>query len=73
MTEYDLFVKYVPMIAEMAVRSRELTPKQYAEWKREALGTASDTTMELIGKVFIVIDAVVKTGEENFHGIERSS
>ena len=62
MTEYDLFVKFAPMIAEMAVRSRELTPKQYAEWKREALGTASDTTREFIGKVFMVIEAVHKGG-----------
>lgn len=40
MTEYGAFVKSIPMVAEMVVRARRLTGKQYQEWRQEALATA---------------------------------
>ena len=40
MTEYGAFVKSIPMVAEMVVRARQLTGKQYQEWRQEALAIA---------------------------------
>ena len=42
MTEYDLFVECLPMIAEMAVRCRSLDREDYEAWKAETMERAPD-------------------------------
>lgn len=40
MTERDLFIQEIPKIAEMTVRSREMSNEQYEQWKKESLEQA---------------------------------
>ena len=56
MTEYRAFIECVPMIAEMVVRARRLTGKQYQEWRQEALATADRCSNDFAKKVLQVID-----------------
>ena len=56
MTEYGAFVKSIPMVAEMVVRARQLTGKQYQEWRQEALATADRRSNDFAKKVLQVID-----------------
>ena len=55
MTELDLYLQHIPMIAEMVVRCRKMSAQQYEEWKREAVEASPDTAKEFIIKVFTVI------------------
>ena len=59
MTEYDLFIQCVPMIAEMVVKVKRMTEKQYQEWKQEqenALKASGQKTNSFALKVLKVID-----------------
>ena len=62
MTEYDLFVECIPMIAEMAARCRRLSEREYEDWKRETMGHAPEMVREFMGKVLITIDKYVLGG-----------
>lgn len=62
MTERDLYISCIPMIAEMAVRCRRLDRQEYDDWKGETIEHAPEMVKRFIGKVFIVI--------EKFLGIE---
>ncbi len=59
MTEYDLFVECLPMIAEMAVRCRTLDRADYETWKQETMEHAPDMVKSFMGKVLVCIDKVV--------------
>ena len=56
MTERDLFVGSIPIIAKMTVASRQLTEEEYLEWKKLSLNNASGCKQEFIQKVLHVID-----------------
>lgn len=56
MTEYDLFVKCIPMIAEMAVRCRMMDLQEYEDFKCKSMESVDETVKEFVGKVLIVID-----------------
>ena len=59
MTEYDLFVECLPMIAEMAVRCRSLDREDYEAWKAETMERAPDKVKPFMEKVLVCIDKVV--------------
>lgn len=62
MTEYDLYISCVPMIAEMVTRCRRLERRQYEDWKRETMESAPETVKGFIRKVLIAIDSYVLGG-----------
>lgn len=51
MTEYDLFVECIHMIAEMVVRCRRMSGGEYETWKSETMEHAPDTVKGFMGKV----------------------
>ena len=57
MTELDLYLQHIPMIAEIVVRCRKLSAQQYEEWKRQTVEASPDAAKEFIIKVFTVISA----------------
>ena len=59
MTERDLYVSCILMIAEMIVRCRKLSGGEYEDWKRETMEHCHETVKEFMGKVLIVIDNYV--------------
>lgn len=59
MSEYDVFVASIPMIAEMVVRCRRMDKQDYEEWKREVIESADDVVREFVRKVLICIDIYV--------------
>lgn len=59
MTEYDLFVKCIPMIAGMAVRCRRMSRQDYEQWKQETMEHAPEMVKEFVRKVFIVINSYI--------------
>ena len=59
MTERDLYLSCIPMIAEIAVRCRNLSAGEYEDWKQETMSNAPEAVKCFIGKVFIVIDSLV--------------
>lgn len=56
MTEYDLFVHSIPVIEELIVDSRQLTPEEYQGWKQWVLSIAPENVKSFVGKVLCVID-----------------
>lgn len=65
MTEYEAFVKCVPMIAEMVVSAKRMTERQYWEWRQEQesmLKTAGQKTNGFAWKVLEVVD--IYSGKE---------
>lgn len=59
MSERDLFIQCIPMIAQIIVECRKMDKQQYEEWKKEWIETIADETKEFAGKVFIVIDEML--------------
>ena len=51
MTELDLYLQHIPMIAEIVVRCRKLSAQQYEEWKRKTVEASPDAAKEFIIKV----------------------
>lgn len=59
MTEYDLFVECIPMIAEIAARSRRLSREEYEGWKKETMEHCPEVIKGFMRKVMTVIDSLV--------------
>ena len=55
MTELDLYLQCIPLIAEMVIICQKLPIQQYEEWKRETMETAPESVKGFLVKVFIVI------------------
>lgn len=55
MTELDIYLQCIPMIAEMVARCQKLSAQQYEEWKRETMETAPEAVKGFLVKVFVVI------------------
>ena len=62
MTEYDLYVSCIPMIAEITVRCQKMDSQGYEGWKQETMEHTPETVKEFMGKVLIGIDSVVLGG-----------
>ena len=56
MSERDLYLMYLPQIAEMIVSCQQMTPEGYERWKQETRESTPDEAMGFIEKVFKVVD-----------------
>lgn len=59
MTEYNLFIHCVPMIAEMVFRTKRMTEEQYREWRQEyenVLEVSGQERKDFAWKVLEVVD-----------------
>ena len=56
MSERDLYLMYLPQIAEMIVSCQQMTPEGYERWKQETRESTPDEAMGFIEKVFAVVD-----------------
>ena len=63
MTERELYVSCIPMIAEMVIRCRRLPEGEYEDWKEETMGHCPETARGFMGKVLAVIDKYVLEAE----------
>lgn len=58
MTEYDLFIQCVPMIAEMVFRAKRMTEGQYQEWRQEQESALEASSQERKGFAWKVLEVV---------------
>lgn len=56
MSERDLYLMYLPQIAEMIVSCQQMTPEGYEQWKQETRDSTPDEAMGFMEKVFEVVD-----------------
>ncbi len=56
MSERDLYLMYLPQIAEMIVSCQQMTPKGYEQWKKETRDSTPDEAKGFMEKVFEVVD-----------------
>ena len=57
MTERELFIESIPMIAEIVVECRKMSSERYAEIKEEILQSAPEVTRSFMKKVFTVVES----------------
>lgn len=50
MTELDLYLQRIPMIAELVVSFQNLSDQQHKDWKRKTMEAAPHTVKEFLGK-----------------------
>lgn len=67
MTELDLYLQCIPLIAEMVVKCLNLSDQQYEDFKRETMEAAPESAKEFLGKVFIVISSELEREKEVQH------
>ena len=60
MTERELFVESIPVVAEMAVTLRRTGWAGYAEWKEEAVASAPPSARGFVGRILTVLDTVAR-------------
>lgn len=60
MTEKEIFMMYIPQIAELVDR---MSVEEYIAWKREVLITTPVTALWFIAKVFMVTDQIAVSKE----------
>ncbi len=60
MSERDVFIKCIPMIAEIVVECSKMNEQEYEDWKRETMEAVDDRAKEFIKKVLNCIDAVME-------------
>ncbi len=58
MTEYNLFIQCVPMIAEMVFRAKRMTEDQYREWRQEYENVLEVSGQERKGFAWKVLEVV---------------
>lgn len=56
MTERELYIQSIPVIAEMVMECRKMTSKEYADIKNDILEKASKTARPFMRKIFAVIE-----------------
>lgn len=56
MTEFDLYLQCIPVIAETVVECRKLSAQQYEEWKSKTINATPDKLKSFIVKLFTVIE-----------------
>lgn len=59
MSERDVYIECIPMIAEIIVLCREMSSQEYEDWKREVMENVSDKAKEFMRKVLICIDSIM--------------
>lgn len=63
MTERELYVSCIPMIAEIVVRCRKLSRREYEAWKHETMEHCPKEIKGYMGKTLTVIDKYVLGGD----------
>jgi len=56
MSERELYLMYLPQIAELIVNCQEMTPEGYEQWKRETRESVPDAAVDFMEKVFVITD-----------------
>lgn len=56
MSEKDIYLMYLPQIAELIVDCQQMTPEGYEQWKQETRESVLDAAVDFMEKVFIVTD-----------------
>ena len=56
MSERDLYLMYLPQIAEMIVSCQQMTPEGYERWKTETKESIPNEDMGFMEKVFVITD-----------------
>lgn len=56
MSERDLYLMFLPQIAELIADCRQMTHEGYEQWKKETRESIPDEAVDFIEKVFVVID-----------------
>lgn len=56
MSERDLYLMYLPQIAEMIADCQQMTPESYEQWKTETKESIPDDAMGFMEKVFVLVD-----------------
>jgi len=56
MSERNLYLLYLPQVAELIVVCQQMDCESYEQWKQETRGTIPDDAMGFMEKVFIIID-----------------
>lgn len=56
MSERDLYLMYLPQIAEMIASCQGMTHESYVQWKKETLGSVPAEAVGFMKKVFVVTD-----------------
>lgn len=56
MSERDLYLMYIPQIAEMIVDCQQMTQEDYEQWKTETKESIPNEAMGFMEKVFAVVD-----------------
>lgn len=65
MLERDLYLMYLPQIAEMVVSCQQMTQKDYEQWKQETRESTPDEAIGFMEKVFEVVDKY--SGHQKVH------
>ena len=56
MSERDLYLMFLPQIAELIVDCQQMTQEDYEQWKTETKESIPNEAVDFMEKVFIVID-----------------
>lgn len=56
MSERELYLMYLPQIAEMIVNCQQMTQEGYEQWKQETLQSVPHEAVGFMQKVFAVVD-----------------
>ena len=56
MSERDLYLMYLPLIAEMIVDCQQMTQEDYEQWKTETKESIPNEAMGFMEKVFVITD-----------------
>ncbi len=59
MSERDVYIQCIPMIAEMIVLLREMSQREYEDWKQETMQATADKAKDFMRKVLSCIDKVM--------------
>lgn len=56
MSERDLYLMYLPQIAELIVDCQQMTQEVYEQWKQETRESVPDVAVDFMEKVFVITD-----------------
>lgn len=56
MSERDLYLMFLPQIAELIVDCQRMTPEGYEQWKQETRESIPNEAVDFMEKVFVVVD-----------------
>ena len=56
MSERDLYLMFLPQIAELIIDCQQMTQERYEQWKQETRESIPVDAVDFMEKVFIVTD-----------------